>query len=513
MVQEGTAAHQAETPAFDEDWRTEAEGVGLRGHCHKAILLFVGFYVGSILGAAALFFVTYFYVVSADSIGYLPFVSAFLGCSVIWTMIPRWDRFKPPGTELKAEDQPELFGFLRETADEVGEKMPAHVYLVPDTNAWVTNRGGLMGLGSKRIMGLGLPMLQGMTRAEMKSVIAHEFGHFTRDRSALGAFMYRMRETIGRALQKAEESAFLAIYAWFWERFMLVTQKISRIQEYGADAVAARVVGSNAMISGFRKVNGINTAFDAFWNDEIHPVLRAGYRPDMSAGFTAYLQSPFIVAYMQEEADRAHFTTPAHPFDSHPSMANRILAVKDYPEKPLPEDNAPLISLLRNRDALEDAIYEEWLGFPPANLDTIDWQEVAVKVWVPYWRRKYKPLKEDFDGFRLEDVYKHVRHPGHLMATLDFDPKTPPEAKRGLILFGFFHALALALHNCGWSVTTLPGHGFIFEKGDQRLDLRQVMDDINRGECSEEEWSALIVSEAGQATLGELMDSAADGDG
>lgn len=56
--------------------------------------------------------------------------------------------------------------------------MPAKVYLVPEVNAWVCERGGFMGIGSRMVMGIGLPLLKLLNVDEFKGVIAHEFGHY-----------------------------------------------------------------------------------------------------------------------------------------------------------------------------------------------------------------------------------------------------------------------------------------------------------------------------------------------
>ena len=65
---------------------------------------------------------------------------------------------------------------LEDIARATGQTMPAEVYLVPSVNAWVSQRGGIMGLGSRRVMGLGLPLMQLLTPHQLRAVLAHEFG-------------------------------------------------------------------------------------------------------------------------------------------------------------------------------------------------------------------------------------------------------------------------------------------------------------------------------------------------
>jgi heat shock protein HtpX len=44
--------------------------------------------------------------------------------------------------------------------------MPAEFYVVDDVNAWVAERGGVLGIGGRRVMGIGLPLLQALSVSE-----------------------------------------------------------------------------------------------------------------------------------------------------------------------------------------------------------------------------------------------------------------------------------------------------------------------------------------------------------
>ena len=49
-------------------------------------------------------------------------------------------------------------------------------------------------------LGAGLPLLAWLSRSELESVIAHEFGHHVSGDLALGPWVHRTRRTIGGAL-------------------------------------------------------------------------------------------------------------------------------------------------------------------------------------------------------------------------------------------------------------------------------------------------------------------------
>ena len=99
-----------------------------------------------------------------------------IGVTLLASLVPRRDQFKPPGPLLTAASQPRLFAEIERLAAALGEPMPQAVYLAPDVNAGVAQRGGILGFGGRRIMLLGLPLLHVLSVSEFRAVLAHEFG-------------------------------------------------------------------------------------------------------------------------------------------------------------------------------------------------------------------------------------------------------------------------------------------------------------------------------------------------
>jgi hypothetical protein len=117
----------------------------------------IGFYLLALTISAALVFAVYAEARYAHRI-HLKLALFCLGGAglIIWSIIPRPDKFTAPGPPLEEQNHPRLFAEPRRTAKRTGQAMPKEVYLVPDVNAWVSQRGGVMGIGSRRIMGVGL---------------------------------------------------------------------------------------------------------------------------------------------------------------------------------------------------------------------------------------------------------------------------------------------------------------------------------------------------------------------
>ena len=163
-----------------------------------AIALMVGFYAFALTIALGLLWIPYAEWIYLERIHWrIAFFSVLGGGTVLWAIVPRMDRFVPPGPRLDETMCPELFRMVREVAAATGQGEPSDVYLLNEVNAWVTQRGGIMGVGSTRVMGIGLPLLQGLSQEELKAIIAHEFGHYSSGDVALGPWIYKTRAAIG----------------------------------------------------------------------------------------------------------------------------------------------------------------------------------------------------------------------------------------------------------------------------------------------------------------------------
>src|SRR3984893_15487470 len=253
----------------------------LRTRALPAAALPVGVYglaLGLIAGMVRILFIPN---VPGRVIGFCLFGAILIAVSII----PRPSRFAPPGPLLNPAGQPRLFSALDEVARAVGEPMPAEVYLTPEMNAGVLQRR------RRRVMVLGLPLMQIMSVSQMRAVLAHEFGHYHGGDRRLGPWVYRTRETIERTLRTVSpQGALLQLPSLLYGRlFLRVSQGVSRQQEFAADQLAARTVGAKPMIDGLRNLARGSIAFNAYWRQEVVPLIEAGFQPPIAEGFTRFL--------------------------------------------------------------------------------------------------------------------------------------------------------------------------------------------------------------------------------
>jgi hypothetical protein len=246
-----------------------------------------------------------------------------------------------------------------------------------------------MGLGSRRVMGLGLPLMRILTRSQFRAVLAHEFGHYHGGDTKIGPWIYKTRAAIVRTLHSLGNGSWLqAPFRWYGKMFLRITHAVSRRQEFVADELAARTVGARPFADGLRTIHKVAPAFDFYWRTECSPVLRAGFLPPLADGFEQFSKAGNISKKMDELLEEELTGGKGNPYDTHPPLKERIAAVASLPAGPaLPEDRHA-VSLLENVPALERELMAQIAGAEQAaKLKYIAWDEVGSHVYVPQWTR------------------------------------------------------------------------------------------------------------------------------
>jgi Zn-dependent protease with chaperone function len=450
----------------------------MRGRVALALLLTIGFY-GLALGiSAGLLLVAWLLWVNGHHVNRLTAFCVIGAGAILWSIIPRPEHFQPPGPALEAGSNPRLFKELNDVASRVGEPMPHEVYLVPDVNAGVLQRGGFMGSRGRRVMLLGLPLLQVLTVSEMRAVLAHEFGHYHGGDTKLAPWIYKTREAIIRTVrQLSGSSSVLHLpFVWYGQMFLRVTQAISRRQEFIADALAARTVGGGALTSGLRTVFGAALAYDGYWREEVVPVLSAGFLPPLADGFAQFLREP-RVADAVNRATQEEMTTPrVHPYDSHPSLPDRIKALEGLPPGPASVNEPPALSLLENAPGIEPPLAASLLKPGAPALRPVSWRDVGIEVQIPYWEARVRREASLLAGQTVADIPR-------LMPS----GKWADDARRSrFVTIGA--ALAVALVGGGWTLESLPGAPPVLHRGADSVEPFGVVEELESGKLTDEAW-------------------------
>jgi Zn-dependent protease with chaperone function len=420
---------------------------------------------------------------------------------VSYSLLPRFDRFKPPGPELEKKTHPALFREIERLAAATGERPPVHVYLVGEVNAFVSQRGGVLGIGSRRVMGIGLPLLSALSVAELRAVLGHEFGHFSGGDTRLGAWVYRARVQMIEMVrnlddaqmhsQSLADSALLSLFFAalrapfhaFALRYIRFTAGLSRLQEHAADQIGASVAGSAASISALQRVRIAASTFQHFLDRDVTPVVRTGHLPPVADGFRRFLADQSIDQLgKQLVTDMLADDREADPHDSHPPLAERVAALKAAPCKGWGDSvGSSALELLADVARCEQEVMAFMLAQPRA-LKRVQWAEAgrlvaarwksqartvvaALKVTslteLPAGSERLRSLVEEVQGRRVPRLTEvQVRRQAGVM----FD----------VLVFA-------ALSAMGWTTELKPAQPVRFSRGDEVLEPEALVTGLLTG--------------------------------
>ncbi len=191
---------------------------------------------------------------------------------------------------LQPADQPALFAELYAIADAVGAPRPHRVLVSARVNAAVFYDLSPLNLlfPTKKNLEIGLGLVNVLTRSELRAVLAHEFGHFAQRAMAVGRWVYVAQQIAGRLVaQRDLLDSFLkklgnfdvrvawigwllSLIVWairslvdsVFTGVQLLQRSLSREMEYGADAVAVALTGSDALVHALYKLQTADSDWD-----------------------------------------------------------------------------------------------------------------------------------------------------------------------------------------------------------------------------------------------------------
>ncbi|GAA1406495.1 M48 family metallopeptidase [Oerskovia paurometabola] len=347
-----------------------------------SVLMLVGFYVVALamvvgLGAATVWAFSEHAGPGAAKLGFLTVVVA-VGLVVALWKVARAKPSPEPGVVLSPSDAPELWSTVRELADVAQTRVPDEIRLVADVNAAVSEETRLLGLvGGKRHLYIGVPLLQAMSVAQMRSILGHELGHYSQQHTRLGAVTYRGRSAIMATVQELSGN----LVGWFLKQYaklyVLVSAAVSRRQELEADQISVRVAGRSTAQSALREVPLVDTAWTFYERQYIGLGWENGYAPtsaDVFGGFARILEARDAeLASMREETpDEQHSR-----WDTHPAIGLRIAAMEKMPEGSVTVDERPASVLVPGFEERSAQVAGRALNI--GTRTAVDWQTLTER--------------------------------------------------------------------------------------------------------------------------------------
>lgn len=451
-------------------------GRSILGRAVLAIALTIAFYLFAIAFSLALIGVPIGRFASGHGFPiFIGIAMVIAGFCILASLVPRRDKRDDvdPGPEITEAGQPGLFGLVRGVADEVGHPMPDQVFLVPDANAAVAEIGAPL-RAKRRVLIVGLPVLDLLTVDQLRGVLAHEFGHYVGGDTKITRWVARTRQTIVRTVASLRwdedddgwfEKLVRAPFVGYAKLFMRITAAVSRREEFRADALAAHVVGRDTYVGALRRVVAGGTAFDAYWDQELVPMLNRGVRPPVSDGFRQFLSAEVIDRQVQQVLGH-HLEQDRHdPYDSHPTLLQRLEALGAGPHDD-PQDDGPLAcTVIEDHARVESDLFTAVFGEQAAELEDVDW-ETAQSKWLEGYERLVGELGEVLEGRTLAEAPELVRDPRELGRELRRrDEEIPGDQESWQLAFDLVCAATiLALVRRGFAFAAPPGEAITCTK-------------------------------------------------
>jgi Zn-dependent protease with chaperone function len=265
------------------------------------------------------------YLVAAVVVG-----AGYTLCAVVTSLAARAKQ-EEPGRQLSENEAPQLWELARLVAARVGTRPVDTIYVTPYAGIAVTERGPLLKRlrnAGQRCLILGLGSLPEMTQAEFRSILAHEYGHFTNRDTAGGDMALRVRNSIHTLGQRLAMSGQARWYnpAWlfvngYYRIFLRITLGASRLQEIEADRCAAAAYGAPAFEAGLMRVVRQDAAFESIATRQIRRTVEHNY---VCSNLYDVDPAERVLPADFETRLQKIVDEPTSPYDSHPGIRERF---------------------------------------------------------------------------------------------------------------------------------------------------------------------------------------------
>lgn len=272
------------------------------------------------------------------------------------------------------EQAPSLFAMIKELSTKMMTSMPDNIVLELGTNFFVTESKVITfdGEYKSRTLCLGAPMLHILSPSELKAIIAHELAHFTGEDTAYSRRFYPIYRGTSSALidmakvgsSESDNASWMSlalvipmlVLRAYLGIFARIESGISRKRELRADYFAARASTSKVMASALVKAHVYGTLWHQVSEKWIVDTLNDGkVFHNISELFASTFLSEKSLLQEIAEASSMHLT---HPIDSHPSLGERLTALREQLIDDLSTEGEMASSMFFDLKSLEEKLTE-----------------------------------------------------------------------------------------------------------------------------------------------------------
>jgi len=283
-----------------------------------------------------------------------------------------WVRFEAPrGILLERGSFPVLETEVEKIREALNAPSFDAILVTPQINAAVSQvpRLGVFGWPRNYLI-LGLPLLDGLTPAEARAVLAHELGHLSAADGSLGGWIYRTRAAWHRLMEQLRREERLGagllirFFNWYAPYFDAYSFVAARAQERAADAWGERLVGGRALADALIRLPLLGEVLgERFWLGVFADVPRS-VRPERRpfVEMASWLAIPGNTQPSPGVLELALLRTTSHD-DTHPSLKERLESLGEDPRIPPAVERSASVEFFEGRrDELAARLDEAWLA-------------------------------------------------------------------------------------------------------------------------------------------------------
>lgn len=357
----------------------------------RFLLIYAFTVVFSIIYASSYIFICYLIFRTDFKILNLYMIPALIGSlAIMSSLVPRFTR----RGKVDPYGDANLTALTGEVSSKLGISARVEPVMMFELNA------AAFTMGKDMKMGIGLPLLVIFDKYELGSVVAHEIAHHFQGDVRYGRNIARV-ETIFMRLMRALSNRFAAVVAWPYKfagvRIFRLIRKMSRENEYGADAVAASLFGSEHTAGALDKLRRYERSWDDFLRDVVTFYSWVGVYVDIPLCFRYYLD----VTRDYYERDRQYLRY-ASEMDTHPAIQERIDRIRER------EDLEPVIAIDGEISPDSEKLSSWfWSQVKPAAapFDITGDTDSSLRVCCAAAVRKYRHI---FDDFTFGDIERPI---------------------------------------------------------------------------------------------------------
>lgn len=360
--------------------------------------------------------------------------------------------------EISEKEQPKMFQFINEIVKSTGSHLPKKVFISPEVNASVRYNSVFLSmfLPIRKNLTIGLGLINTVTIGELRSVLAHEFGHFSQKSMAVASYVHQAEKIIYNTVYNNSNfeqnlvkegshwgiklAALIALIIIRGMQFLLKSfsdflfknhASLRREMEFHADAVSTFVTNREEQISSLLRLDISNTALQnavSFYAQSEGEYQTRNIYENQTALLLLLAEQNFhkvengLPNKEIQEISRYNFAKISieDAFASHPKILQRVAKINENISQNISPNTNPAKNLLRNYEQICEKITEQF--FIENNLN-YNAEFISNDEFIKLYQEKYPSYNFDkkYNGYydRHHPVIP-LEAPSNIDVPLDF---------------------------------------------------------------------------------------------